>query len=232
MTAQRRSNFVEGFNYYVPAMQAAGDLGQGQAASKSRVSLGAVPLAVAAGILNAASINAALDTTTFVPASAAAFRTAMGAFGRNVTVVASGAATSTVTVIGRDYLGQPMRETLTLNGTTPVVGLKAFAYIDRITAGVTSSTTITVGYGTRMGLPYKTRAVYREYEDQVIAAAGTLAAPVLTDPQTATTGDPRGTYILTGTPNGTKIFEIDCEFDFSVNAAGRGGGHGIQHFNT
>lgn len=227
---KRRDNYIEGFNYYVPAMQAGGDLGQ--LLGPSRVSLGAVALAAAAGILSAADNSVVGDILP--SAFAAAYTTAkMGPFGRNVTVVASGAATSTVIVIGRDYLGQPMRETLTLNGTTPVVGLKAFKYIDKVNIPVgTAATTINLGWGTRMGLPYKTRAVYREYEDDVLAAAGTLTAPVVTDPQTATTGDPRGTYILTGTPNGVKIFDIDAQFDNAVNAAGNGGLHGIKHFNT
>jgi hypothetical protein len=227
MTAQRRDNFIEGFNYYVPAMQAGGDLGQ---LTKIRVNLGAIVLADADGILDGADNSVVGDITTlnalYSPAK-------MGKFGRNVTVVASGAATSVVTVIGRDYLGQPMRENLTLNGTTPVVGLKAFKYIDKVNIPVgTASTTIDLGWGARMGLPYKTRAIYREYEDQVVAAAGTLNAPVITDPQTATTGDPRGTYTPTGTPNGTKVFEVDAEIDASVNAAGNGGLHGIRHFNN
>lgn len=224
MPAQR-PEFREGHNYYVPAMAAAADLGQ---LKRQRVNLGAVVLTDADGILAAQSINAAVDTTTF----AATYTSAkMGTFGRNVVVVASGAATSTVTVYGRDYLGQPMRETLTLNGTNSVTGLKAFKYIDRVVAGVTSSTTIDLGWGTRMGLPYKTRAVEREYKDDVLAAAGTLTAPVTTDPQTATTGDPRGTYILTGTPDGTAIFEIDCVFSDALNTSNNGGLHGIRHFN-
>lgn len=226
MSFQVRNNFIDGFNYYVPSMQAGADLGQ---LRKQRVSFGSPPDVLATGILSAQSIAAAVDTTTFN----VLYTTAkMGPYGRNLTVVASGAATSNVTVIGRDYLGQPMRESFTLNGTTPVVGAKAFKYIDRITAGITGGTTINVGWGTKFGLPYKTRAVYREYVDQVLAAAGTLTQPVLTDPQTTTTGDPRGLYVPTTTPDAVKVLEIDCENDHSVNAAGRGGLHGIQHFNV
>lgn len=228
MTNRFRDNFIEGINYYVPAQQAAGDLAQSK---RQKVYLGAVVLASAAAILSATSIATAVDTTTFATA-AATLKAAMGPFGRNVTVVASGAATSNVTVIGRDYLGQPMRESFTLNGTTPVVGVKAFKYIDRITAGVTGGTTINVGYGARFGVPYKTVAVEREYSDQVVAAAGTLTAGVLTDPQTTTTADPRGLYTPTTTPDGAKIIELDAIFSDYVNANNRGGLHGIQHFNV
>lgn len=222
---QQRPEFVNGYNYYVPAMQGGGDLAQ---LLRQRVNLGAVALTDADGILAAQSIATAGSTSSF----ATTYTTAkMGTFGRNVIVVASGAATSTVTVIGRDYLGQPMRETLTLNGAVSVVGLKAFKYIDTVSWGATAATTIDLGWGVRMGLPYKTRAVEREYKDQVLAAAGTLTAPVVTDPQTATTGDPRGTYTLTGTPDGTAIFEIDVDMDNFVNSSGHGGLHGIQHYN-
>src|SRR5690348_4061296 len=120
MAAAERT-FLSGHNYYVPAMQQAADLGS---MLHGRVSLGKPVVADTDGILAAQSINAAVDTTTFA-ATYAATDAIMGKFGRNVTVVASGASTSTVVVYGRDYLGQKMRETLTVNGTTPVTGLKA-----------------------------------------------------------------------------------------------------------
>lgn len=217
-------SFVSGLNYYVPAMQAAADLGQ---LLDQRVSLGAPIVADADGILNDQSIATAGSVSTFLTTLTEA---AMGPFGRNVTVVASGAATSTVTVIGRDYLGQAMRETLTLNGTTPVVSVKAFKWIDKIDFGATAATTIDVGFGARFGLPYNTVAVEREYANGVVAATGTLTAGVRTDPQTATTADPRGLYTPTTTPNGSTVIEFDAQFSNFVNANNRGGLHGIPHF--
>lgn len=225
---QAERTFQQGMQYYVPAMQAFGDLGQ---AYDGKVVLGA-PIATDADlILNDQSINAAVDTTTFATGFSNT-EAQMGKFGRNLVVVASGAATSTVDVYGRDYLGQKMRETLTLNGTTSVVGVKAFRYVDRVVAGVTSSTTIDLGVGTKFGLPYATQKVTSEFADEVSASAGTLTAAVLTDPQTATTGDPRGLYVPTTTPNGTKVLEIKAEFTDYVNASGNGGAHGIRHYNA
>lgn len=222
---QQRPEYLSGYNYFVPSMQGGADLGQ---LLKQKVNLGPIVLTDDDGILSLNSIATAGSTKTFLALYTSA---KMGAFGRNVIVKASGAATSLVTVIGRDYLGQPMRENFTLNGTNSVVGLKAFKYIDQVTWAGTGGTTIDLGWGVRMGLPYKTRAVEREYKDSVLASAGTLTAPVVTDPQTATTGDPRGTYTLTGTPDGTAIFEIDAVFDNSLNTSSRGGLHGISHFN-
>lgn len=226
MTQKARDFTIGGMNYYVPGMQAGADLGQ---MLTQRLSLGAPIVADADGILNDQSIAVAGSTSTFLATYSSAN---MSLYGRCVTVVASGAATSNVTVIGRDYLGQPMRESFTLNGTTPVVGVKAFKYVDTVTFGATAATTIDVGWNDKLGLPYKTVAVEREYSGDVTAAAGTLVAAVTTDPQTATTADPRGTYDPTTTLNGTAVISVDIQYSNTVNAAGNGGLHGIKHFNV
>lgn len=209
------------YNGYVPAAGYSADVIHN---GNNVVDFGAPAAAAAAAILSATSIATAVDTTTFLDDEADAL------YGRNLTVVASGAATSNVSVYGRDYLGQPMRESFTLNGTTPVVGVKAFYWIDRITAGVTAATTINVGYGARLGLPYKTQGVVQEFVNDAIGTVGTFTAGLNTDPQTATTADPRGLYTPNGTVNGTNQFEIRAIFDNEVNAAGNGGLYGIPHF--
>lgn len=224
--SQPQREFHTGFNYYVPAAKAMGDLGQNLS---QRVQLGAPVVADPDGIIDGQSIAAAVTVTAF----AATYTTAkMGKFGRNLTVVADGAATSAVDVYGRDYLGQPIRETLTLNGTTAVQGVKAFKYIDKVVCAATASRAIDLGWGAKLGLPYNCIAVEREFEDGVVAAAGTLVAGVRTDPQTATTADPRGLYTTTGTLDGTAMFEIDCQFDNYVNSSGNGGLHGVKHYNA
>ncbi len=224
--AKAHRKFNDGDYYYVPGMQAGGDLGQ---ALNGRFSLGALVLADTDGILAAQSIAVAGEATTFATTYAVAN---MGPWGRTVTAVASGAATSTVTVIGRDYLGQKMREVLTLTGAVAVAGLKAFKYVDRVEFGATGGTTIDVGFGARFGLPYTTMKVLAEYVDNVSGTVGTFVPPVFTDPQTTITGDPRGLYTPNSAPNGTKKYELDIEFTNFVNAAGNGGLHGIRHFNA
>lgn len=215
--------YPPGISVYVPAMKYSAEL---SLVHKTRVNFGAPPVADADGILAAQSIAAAGETSTF---NALYTEDKMSPYGRTLTVVASGAATSNVTVYGEDYLGQPMAQSFTLNGTTPVVGTKAFKRITKVVFGATAGTTINVGWGARLGLPYVTIAVERELEDNVLAAAGTLTAPVFTDPQTLTTGDPRGTYTTTGTLDATAVFEIDIVATDFVNAAGNGGLHGIKH---
>lgn len=207
------------YNTYVPSAAYAADVIH---AAPYQVDFLTPAAAVAAGILSALSIAVALTTTTLLS------DTADAPFGRNVTVVASGAATSTVTINGKDYLGQPMSETLTLNGATPVVGRKAFKWIDSVVNGVTAATTINLGFGGKLGLPYRMAQVLSESGNGAAAAVGTLVAPDLTDPQTATTLDPRGTYTPTTALNGTnRIFASFVPYNV-LNANGNGGLYGIK----
>lgn len=206
------------YNNFVPSCGYAADVIHGAA---YQVDFLTPIAAAAAGILNATSIAAAVDTTVFVS------DTADAPFGRNVTVVASGAATSNVTVYGKDYLGQGMSESFTLNGAVAVVGKKAFKWIDRITAGITAATTINVGFGGILGLPYRMSNVMEETANGVEAAVGTFVAGVLTDPQTTTSGDPRGTYTPSTALNGATRILATFMPNNLLNANGNGGLYGM-----
>src|SRR5438105_1227343 len=72
--------------------------------------------------------NATLYTSAASMASGGTLTTfsAQPAFPRNVQIVASGATTANVTINGTDIRDQVISETLALNGTTPVLGAKAF----------------------------------------------------------------------------------------------------------
>jgi len=223
MTARTATFYNRRYNAYVPAMGYACDVIH---AAPHRVNFGAPAAADPDGILGGQTIAEAVTVTTFLLDEADA------PFGRNVTVVANGIATSAVTVNGKDYLGQPMTESFTLNGTTPVVGVKAFYWIDSVVVGATADRTIDLGFGTKFGLPYRMQAAIIETVDGDDAAAGTFVSGVLTDPQTATTVDPRGTYVPTTTPNGTKILGAVFIPNSDVNAAGNGGLHGIAHYSA
>jgi hypothetical protein len=211
------------YNSYVPAAGYAADVIH---AGPLEVDFGTPAVSAADNILNDQSIASASSTTTLLDDQADAN------YGRNVRVVASGAATSTVTVKGRDYLGQPMSETLTLNGTNSVVGVKAFYWLDSVSWTATAATTIDLGWGARFGLPYRTVNAVAEQADGVAAAAGTLTAGVRTDPQTATTADPRGLYTPTTTPDGSKRLVAIVLTDNFVNSSGNGGLHGIAHYSA
>lgn len=209
------------YNSYVPACAYAADIIHMNA---YETDFGTPAAASATSILNAQSIATAGTATTFVSDTIA------DNFGRNITVVASGAATSNVTVRGQDYLGQPVTESFTLNGTTPVVGVKAFKWINSITYGATAATTVNVGTGARLGVPYRFAQVDIEIANGAGATPGTLTAGNLTDPQTATTADPRGLYTPTTTLNGTNRILAQFAVYNVLNANGNGGVYGLAHF--
>lgn len=206
---------------YVPAMAYSADVNYN---GGTRVSFG--PVAANNATLYGNALSVATAGTTDL-SGVAIFPEP---YGRTVNVVLSGAGTGTATLRGWDYLGQPITENFTLNGATPVAGKKAFKSVSNITTPAIAATTINIGSGPGLGLPYKALRCQFETANGVAAAAGTLTQPVLTDPQTATTGDPRGTYVPTTSPDGTTIISAVFDMANDVNASGNGGLLGIKHF--
>lgn len=184
-----------------------------------RMELGKPPALDADGIFAALSIATALTKNT---TGLLSHRANMGRYGRNVTIVLSGAGAPTVTVYGLDYLGQPMAEQFTGNGTTPVVGKKAFKEVTSISSTLVAATTMNVGYGDILGLPYATTKLETELMDTVAATAGTFVTALQTA-QTATSNDPRGTYLPNSAPNGSRDYVL-------VGIALEGDLHGLAHY--
>jgi hypothetical protein len=208
-------------------------------AAPYEVVFGPMAVAAAANILNAQSVNGAGSTSTFLqdntdPIQAAnqvQFPYGPG-FGRCLSVVLSGAGAIAVSIKGRDYLGQPVFETVTTNGATPVITNKAFKYVDTITWANGGAVTMNVGTSSKLGLPFRAMNVLAEmFGKQRVATLGTLGNASTTDPQTATsTGDPRGTYTPQSTLDGVTALSAVFLLDHSNNANGNGGLHGLQHY--
>lgn len=129
-------------------------------------------------------------------------------YGRNLTATGNASTDQVVTVTGRDYLGQPMKENFTLSGTSVIAGKKAFKWVDRVDVTVgTGGTTLDLGWGDVLGLPYRAIGAITSIEDEIAATAGTfVAGAASTTTQTATTADPRGTIDFNSASNGTKVF--------------------------
>jgi len=211
------TNFPRRINMYVPAMAYSADVNYN---GETRVNFGAPAAASTTAILNAGSMTG----VTSIDLSSASIA---DAYGRCIQVAASGANATVVTINGWDYLGQPISEAITLNGATPVIGNKAFKSFGNV-AITAAATTLSIGTGVKLGLPYKTiRAVY-EIGNGALVAAGTLQAPSVVDPATTTTTDPRGLYTTTTAMNGVNIISVACNMLNDVNTANHGGLHGIQ----
>lgn len=342
MVARQPQAFQRRINMFVPAMAYAVDVIEN---GPSRFSLGTPAVGAAAAILNDTDIAAASSTTTLLLTEVG------GTYGRNLIVTKpTGSATGTVTVTGRDYLGQPMKETFTTVASTSTVvqGKKAFKYIDEVSWSAHAGSTLDLGTGAKLGVPYVMENFHYAYENGVkmernkdlvavrvsindtntaatftgrapvkgsivgtravvttiiatadnnltfnvnggsaitnlalvltftgsavgntfqksvapltancavvpgdiinvltdgggtagatevdvfiLPDAGIYTDPIYTDPQTATTGDPRGLYEPFNTLDGVIEIEVVYTANRDVNASGRGGLHGIAHF--
>ena len=212
------THFPRRINMYVPAMAYSADVNYN---GETRVNFGAPAAANATLVLNAGSVATG---TSLDLGSVAAIA---DPYGRNVTLVAGAAMATVVTLNGYDYLGQPIAEAFTMNGTTPVVGSKCFKSFSSASY-TAAATTISIGTGVKLGLPYKAVRVAYEIANGVVAAAGTLQAPSLVDPATSVTTDPRGAYTTTTTMNGVNIISAAFNMVNDVNTANNGGLHGIR----
>jgi hypothetical protein len=118
------------------------------------------------------------------------------------------------TIQGYDVWGQPMTEQLTTNGTTIVLGKKAWKYITAVT--ISSATTPSVGTIT-LGTAATTTGAFGfsmkidQFEYLSIFANGayvtantgfTAGLAPTTNPATYTTADNRGTYAMQTAPSG------------------------------
>jgi hypothetical protein len=135
---------------------------------------------------------------------------------RNAQVVSSTTdTTQTITLRGLDEYGVALTETLTLNGTTPVLGLKAFKQINSYQASLALAGNLSIGSGAKLGLPYYLPPqtgtgignILKESQDGATPTAGTAVGGVQTK-ATATTGDVRGTITPNVTPDGTKVYSV------------------------
>lgn len=226
MARQVQQYFPQRVSEYVPNMAFHSDVrNDGQYATN----LG-IPAALnATGILSAQSVSAGGSASSFAAAYNAALEATMSRFGRNVTVVLSGAGTGNVIISGRDYLNQAMSETIALNGNTPVLGVKAFKYVDLVTWPTVGAVTMNVGWGNALGLPFRTMRLDTELVAGAVPGnAGSIVAGALSSvTQTATTADPRGTYIPHSSflPNASRTYELICIGD--INNL-----HGNAHFGS
>jgi len=177
------------------------------------INLGA-PIALSANAIRASAGVLTVGVNGLLNGALVANGVAVMDVPRNITVVSASASDTTniVTVFGTDVYGVAIRENFALDGTTTIVGLKAFKTVTRITTSVTTVGVITAGINNRLGLPVFMPSIghiVRELQDGLVATAGTLVAGVLTaGGSTATTGDVRGTYTPNAAPNGSITYEL------------------------
>jgi hypothetical protein len=174
-----------------------------------RVSFGAPAAASATKVVNASARAGTVTTTYATPVVLDVPRTLAVKSSTTDT-------TQTVTVKGTDEYGVAITEHFALNGTTAIVGNKAFKTVisdanDIALAGNLSIGTNAGGFGLPFFLPGGTTAaigyVLKEAMDGTTPTAGTAIGGDLTV-ATATTKDVRGVYTPNTAPNAAHIFEV------------------------
>jgi hypothetical protein len=217
-----RQGFMQGINCYVPGMQFSSAL---NVAEGSIFSLGR-PLAAGTPI--------AID----IPANGAGFLASPlvlsdTPYGRNVVLAVTTALTgsTSVRIIGEDYLGQPMVEDILVAGGAMKKPFYRILGARGMPGHTTAVAQVTVARGANLSLPYKGSIEWAKENNVFIDLTfAKIVAPDLTDPATASTGDPRGQYIPTAAPDGLKEYIICLRADPAVNANNNGGLHGIKAF--
>ncbi len=219
-----RQGFMQGVNMYVPGMQYASSLNANEG---NIVSLGR-PLA--------AGTPQAID----IPANAQGYLATPlvltdTPYGRNLVLAVTVALTgsTSVRIFGEDYLGQPMVEDIVVAGGAMKKPFYRILGARGMPGHTTAVAQVTVARGANLSLPWKGSIEWAKEANVFIDLAFAKIVPAdLTDPATATTGDPRGQYIPTAAPDGIKEYVICLRPDTAVNANNNGGLHGIRQFNA
>lgn len=226
--------FPRRINQYVPAMQYAADVQLGSGIYTA--SLGSPAVVDTDGLLDGVDTTAETGSITVTGNAnlGEIGATSDAKFGRNVTVTGAGSGAKVLTINGYDYLGQPMSETITCSSGDGT-GKKAFYEVTSIDLGAEAGDNDSdFGWGALLGLPYKSTNLLaqRQAGATVAISSGSIVTAVLTDPQIATSGDPRGTFDsqdITLAGNEITITAIANAF---VNSDGNGGLHGIAHYSA
>lgn len=160
------------------------------------------------------AIDGAMGTLAMNPNSSVVAWDPAKAISRAVRIVSGGNDSGIVfTVNGYDIFGYPMTEAITGANAGTATGKKAFKYISSVTHTGSVATTVTIGTTDVYGFPLRVDRYFYTYvvwNNAAVAstATGTFAFADTTSPATTTTGDVRGTYLVSSASDGTKRLQI------------------------
>jgi len=173
------------------------------------VTLGSPITSDADGVSTSASITAAAGAV--IDGALASGGVATFDVPRNVIITSAGDdSAKTFTVTGTDEYGVTVKETITGANADVASGKKAFKTVTAVAISANSASTVTIGTGDVLGLPFflpGTAHVFRELQDGSAATAGTVVKGDASK-ATATTGDVRGTYDPNAACDGAKAFQL------------------------
>lgn len=119
---------------------------------------------------------------------------------------------ATAAIVGYDFYGNIVHETVTLTNGSVATSKKALKFVTSITpAGTLGGGNLSVGTSDVYGFPlasYEFQAVQIYWNAALISSSTGYLAAVTTSPATATTGDVRGTYATQSASDGTKKLQV------------------------
>jgi hypothetical protein len=138
---------------------------------------------------------------------------------RNITATGALGDDAILNVVGTDVYGNAITETITLNGTATIQGVKAFKTVTSVTpaggAGL-GAAAVTVGTGSKLGLPVKLNArpdLLQAWFGDVLDGGGSTVVIG----STSAGADKRGTIAFTSALDGSEVI-VWMAVDASTNA--------------
>lgn len=124
-------------------------------------------------------------------------------FGEVISLVGEATNTAVVTVEGQDYLGQPMKEEITLNSATAVEGKKAFKVITKMSVPAAATTVVKLKTTNKVGCEFQT--VNLDFAIVNGAKNTAIKLVAFANTQTATSADTRGVFDLSTLSAGDEV---------------------------
>jgi len=138
---------------------------------------------------------------------------------RNITATGASGADAILDIVGTDVYGNVITETITLIGTATIQGVKAFKTVTSITPEGGSglgATAVTIGMGSKLGLPVKLNArpdLMQAWFGAVLDGGGLTVVIG----STSADADKRGTIAFTSALDGSEVI-VWMAVDASTNA--------------
>lgn len=142
------------------------------------------------------------------------------------TVQVSGTFAGELTIQGRDYLGQPMTETITGAGETK----KAFKEITLLKAE-TFTGNLSLGYTKTSGIPFATTSLIEGQYKGLVRTDDLTLVPSVSVHQSVDSGDPRGTVAIGfDYDEGDNVYITAIATDYVDHVYDEGGLYGLPHW--
>jgi len=179
--------------YYAPLNDSLGTTAGYSVNPISQISLGAP---------SAPSANFIVTSTTVSGTTAFTIANATLDVPRSVKAVGGVGADAVLNIVGADVYGNVLTESVTLNGATAVETAQAFKTITSVTPASGSGSTVTVGTGSKLGLPVKLNKRSDLMQGWLGAVQDGGGMTVVVG-STSANADDRGTVAFTTALNGT-----------------------------